>query len=558
MAELTKEAPGFVNVAAHLPDLARRQPHAPAIIAPLGRDRAGRRAYVFRTYRQLDQESDRAARGLASIGLTRGMRTVLMVKPSIEFFALTFGLFKLGAVPVMVDPGMGIAKLGACLEEAEPEAFIGIPKAQAARVILGWARGSIRIKVTVGRRWFWGGHRYRELLAAAAPEPFQMAPTEVDETAAILFTSGSTGLPKGVVYSHGNFAGQVECLRETFDVRPGERDLATFPLFGLFDPALGMTTLVPDMDPTRPADADPAKLIEAIEDFGASFMFGSPALLDRLSRYTKERDIQLGSIRRIISAGAPVPPRVLERISGALVGDAQVFTPYGATESLPNCSIGSREILAETGAETPKGRGVCVGRPVKDVTVKVIAIDDGVIESWSEDRCLPAGEVGEIVVKGPRVTRGYFGREEATRLAKIGDPNGDFYHRMGDLGTFDEQGRLWFCGRKTHRVETAQGPLFTVCCEGVFNAHPKVLRTALVGLGEPGSQTPVICVELDREHRGADQAAVVAELKELGAVYPHTRGIARFLFHPGFPVDIRHNSKIFREKLRPWAAARIA
>lgn len=539
-----------MNIATRLSEVARRQPGEPAVVV----DRTGVR--VTLRFRELEDESDRAAAGLASVGIVRGMRTVLMVTPGAEFFVLAFALFKLGAVPVMVDPAMGARKLGACLAEAEPAAFIGIPKAHTARLLLGWARRSVRINVTVGRR-VWGTHGYHALMARTPIAKFDTADTTADETAAILFTSGSTGPPKGVVYTHGNFDGQVDCLSETFGFGPGERDLATFPLFALFDPPLGVTALIPDMDPTRPAAAKPVRLLATIEEFGATSMFGSPALVDRLSRHTLANGITLPSLRRVICAGDAVPPRVLGQMAAALVDGAEVFTPYGATESLPNCSIGSREILAETAARTASGYGVCVGWPVAGVEVHVIGIQDGPIDRWEDSLRLPVGEVGEIVVKGARVTARYYGRDDLTRTAKIADPAGGFFHRMGDLGKFDESGRLWYCGRVSHRVRTESATLFTICCEAVFNNHPKVFRTALVGVGQPPRQTPVICVELENRHRRADKQTLIRELRELGVQHPHAAGIEHFIFHRGFPVDARHNSKILREKLRPWAARRI-
>ena len=301
----------------------------------------------------------------------------LMVKPSLDFFTLTFALFKCGAVPVVVDPGMGLKNLGVCLAEAKPEAFIGIPEAHAARILFKWAKGMIRTKVTVGRRWFWGGHSLQDLSVRGRAEGnYVPVSTATDETAAILFTSGSTGVPKGAVYTHGNFSAQVEMIRETYSIEPGEKDMPTFPLFALFDPALGMSAVIPDMDATRPAAVKPENIIEPILRHGVTNMFGSPALIRKVGRYGEAHGVKLPSLRRAISAGAPMPARVLESFSKMLSGEAQVFTPYGATESLPVCSIGSAEVLAETRKKTDRGAGVCVGRPVNGMTVEVIRIDD--------------------------------------------------------------------------------------------------------------------------------------------------------------------------------------
>jgi acyl-CoA synthetase (AMP-forming)/AMP-acid ligase II len=394
------------------------------------------------------------------------------------------------------------------------------------------------------------------------------------------------------------FEAQVRLLRATYGMQPGEVDLATFPLFALFDPALGMTCVVPRMDFTRPAQADPASIIQTIRDHGCTNMFASPALVDRLARYGIERGVKLDSLKRAVSAGAPISPAILERFTRLLPEDAQVFTPYGATEALPVASIGSREILEETAAATARGAGVCVGRPVEGMTVRIIAITDESIERWSEDLALPPKQIGEIVVAGPVATREYFGKPEATRAAQIpwmsdeatkrrSDEETDTrapagcFHRMGDVGYFDDSGRLWMCGRKAHRVETAEGTLFTVRCEAVFNQHPKVFRTALVGVNRrqaghateggtavsavhhPGGARsgrwcePVLCVELERRAGRAEREVLRQELLELGSRHTHTRTIQTILFHPRFPVDVRHNAKIFREKLALWAAVRL-
>jgi acyl-CoA synthetase (AMP-forming)/AMP-acid ligase II len=547
------------NVAAHLPKMARLLPETPAIFIPRGRDGLQTR-YAQYTFAELDRESSRRAVALESIGIRRGVRTVLMVPPGFEFFALTFALFKVGAVPVLVDPGMGVKNLKICLAEAQPQAFIGIPKAHLARVLLGWGKPAVKILLTVGRCLFWGGSALEKVLSKVpGDQKYETAQTADDETAAILFTSGSTGVPKGAVYSHGNFCAQVEMLRQVYEICPGEIDLPTFPLFALFAPALGMTSVVPEMDFTRPADVDPIKIVNAIQKFQITTMFGSPALIDRVGRYGEARGVKLPSLKRAISAGAPVSAAVLERFSSMLSAGAQLFTPYGATEALPVCSIGSEEILTETRQVTDQGRGVCVGKPVPGVELEIITVTDEPIARWDAGLKLAVGEIGEIVVKGPQVTRSYFNRDESTALGKIPDlDNNGFYHRMGDLGYRDEQGRVWFCGRKTHRVMTAAETLFTIPCEAIFNTHQEVFRTALVGVGTIGKLRPVLCVELEKNADTTTLARIHQELLAIGAEHAITRNIKTFLFHPAFPVDIRHNAKIFREKLAIWAGEQLS
>ncbi|MDD2583045.1 MAG: fatty acid CoA ligase family protein [Desulfuromonadaceae bacterium] len=542
---------GIVNISRPLTEMAVLQPDTPAIIFP--------QKQRTLSFRELDEESDHIAHGLGRIGIRRGTKTALLVPPSPELFALTFALFKAGAVPVFIDPGIGAKNMKGCLAEAEPEAFIGIPKAHLARRLLGWGRGSIRIRVVVGGGSLWGGVPLTEMRRAERGDhPFIPADTRGDDLAAILFTSGSTGPPKGAVYTHGTFAAQVDTLRELYDIRPGEVDLPTFPLLALFAPALGMTAVIPQMDFTRPGTVDPRQSLGPAARFSATTMFGSPALLNRVGRYAATHAVTLPNLKRVISAGAPVPASVLARFAAMLPADGEIFTPYGATEALPVSSIGSREVLAETGDMTGKGHGVCVGRPVKSITIAIIPITDSPIDIWSDDLALPILEVGEITVRGPQVSTSYLNRPEATRMAKIPDPAGGVWHRMGDVGYRDSTGRIWFCGRKAHRVVTSHATLYTIPVEGIFNTHAKVFRTALVGLGPLGSQQPVLCVELEATAGKVEQDLIRTELFELGSRYPHTRDIREILFHPAFPVDIRHNAKIFREKLAAWAGEKLS
>jgi len=506
------------------------------------------------TCAELDALCDRAAHALHAAGVRKGTRTVLMVKPGPEFFAIAFALFKIGAISVLVDPGMGIKNLGQCLAEAEPTAFVGIPKAHVARKLFGWARQSLRINVTVGRRLFWGGHSFPALMAATPDDPFAVEDSKPDEVAAILFTSGSTGVPKGVVYTHATFASQVELLREVYAIAPGEVDLSTFPLFALFGPALGMASVVPWMDASRPASANPVDLVAAIEKFSCTSMFVSPALVNLLGRHCEAGGKRLPSLRRVISAGAPASPAALERLARALGDGVEIFTPYGATEALPVSSIGSARILGETRKRTDAGHGVCVGRPVPGVEVAIIPIVEDAIPEWNEELRLAPNEIGEIVVRGPNVTGSYFNRVESTRLAKISD-GATILHRMGDVGYLDEDGRLWMCGRKSHRVRTEDRVMFTIPCEAIYNTHSAVFRSALVGVESDGATKPVICIELDPGQSASD--ALTSQLLALGAGAEASRGIDTLLYHPGFPVDVRHNAKIFRERLAIWAARKL-
>jgi len=542
------------NIAAALPRLAAQSPQRVAMRCPGTRRADGLANYdVELTYGELDRRSDAIAAGLAKRGIVRGTRAAIMVRPSPEFFLLMFALFKAGAVPVLIDPGIDKRALRQCLDEAAPEAFIGIPLAHVARVLLGWAK-SARIRITTGQRAFLADDTLARVERAGAGVGSQLADTQPDEVAAIVFTSGSTGVPKGVVFRHRHFVAQIEMMGEAFGIVPGGVDLPTFPPFALFDPALGLTSVIPDMDPTRPAQADPFKLLDSINRFGCDQLFGSPALMAVLARHGQP----MPTIKRVTSAGAPVPPDTVARLRELLPDDAQFWTPYGATECLPVAVIEGRE-LQSTRAATEGGAGTCVGRAVARNDVRIIRIDDAPIAQWSDDLIVDTGVVGEITVAGPTATDSYFNRDAMTRLAKIrehADGAERIVHRMGDVGYLDEQGRLWFCGRKTHRVETANGPLYTEQVEPVFNTHPKVRRTALVGTGAKGAQLPLLWVELHTPRIGnSERERIVEELRAIGAAHAHTAGIERFRFHPGFPVDIRHNAKIGREKLTLQAQA---
>lgn len=541
--------PNGCNIARHLPRLARDTPDRPAVVT--------QKDGVVTTFAELEKRTNRYANGLRGIGMVRGTRVLVMIKPGLEFTSVVFALLKLGALPVMVDAGMGIGNMLRCIGQVAPEAMIGLPQARMLRLWRPGAFKSIKQMVTVGRRWLGGGYSLAHLHDQSSDE-FEIPAFRPMEQAAILFTSGSTGPAKGVVYEHGMFDAQVRSLKSCYGFEDGEVELATFPLFALFCPALGMTCVFPDMDFSRPGRVDPERIVRAVGDYGPTSAFGSPALWNKVSAYCLQHDLKLTGLRRVLIAGAPVDWRLIERLTRCLADTTEIHTPYGATEALPVASVTGGEILGDCLARTRSGAGICVGKIVPGRKVEIIRIIDGPIGQWSKDLVLPPGQKGEIVVSGEAVTKEYASLPEATAKAKIAD--GDrVWHRLGDIGYFDETGRLWYCGRKSHRVEASRGPMFSICCEAVFNEHRGVARSALVGVGRGSQRRPVIVVEPVSERRpaSAKRQALPNELLQLGREREITRNIGTVLVHPSFPVDVRHNAKINREELAAWAERRL-
>jgi acyl-CoA synthetase (AMP-forming)/AMP-acid ligase II len=545
------------NIARHLALMAAAAPTRAALKIPRGRTATGDIDYLALTFADLDAEVSAWSARLTAAGIRRDDRTLLMVRQGLPLIASAFALFRLGAVPVVIDPGMGFKNFLSCVARSRPRALVGIRLAQVISHVWRPTFQSVAIRVTAS------GSLTDRLSPRKAEIENRKSDTVVsaaDELAAILFTSGSTGKPKGVCYEHGMFDAQVRLIRATYDIQPGEVDLPLLPIFALFNPALGMTTIVPEIDPRRPAEVDPAKIVQAIRQEGVTNSFGSPTLWRKIGDHCLAQNVTLPTLRRVLCAGAPVPA-VLWQNSRTFLPSGQLHSPYGATEALPVASVSASEIGP---AST---RGACVGRPVTGVDVRVIALSDSPFATLADTRELPRGEIGEIIVRGPIVTKEYDALPEATAAAKIRDtpgssaglepgasvpPNGAVWHRMGDCGYLDDDGRLWFCGRKVERVETLRGPLYTEPCEQVFRAHPRVTRCALIGLGERGEQRAARVVEADVTE--SDQARAFArELRALAVQHEHTTPIKIYYFHPKFPVDVRHNAKIHRLTLAQWA-----
>lgn len=544
------------NIAHLLRSQASIQPRHPAVVFPAGRSNdGGRRHIAWRhlTFGELEEQSDRLAWGLREYGFRPGTTALLMIRPTLDFYALVFAVLKAGAVPVLIDPGMGWKGFLRCVKQVSPEAFIGIPAAHALRLCCRSAFRSIRLSVTMGSWRLWGGRTIPELLEHTCSKPFPIyEPQQPDELAAVLFTSGSTGPAKGVCYSHAIFAAQCRIVQQLCQIRPGEFDLACFPLFSLFSLANGATAVIPQMDAAAPASINPECVREALRQWPVSYSFGSPALWKHVADYCVKRDLPLEGLKRVFMSGAPVPKSTHAALRSLLDADAATYAPYGCTEALPIAVLDGATILDPAQQAEGVGKGTCVGRIIPEITAVVIPVTDAPLENADPAAmALPQGQIGELCVCGQCVTSHYYHRPDADRAAKIHSADGRLWHRVGDVGYFDAQNRFWFCGRKNHRVELPDGgTLFSIPAESYFNAMPGVARSALVGIGEGTRRHAAIVIEPQMGAHPSPQ-----ELLRQAAAVPALAAVKKVLIHSSpFPVDVRHNAKINREELARWAS----
>ncbi|HEY6879425.1 MAG TPA: fatty acid CoA ligase family protein [Polyangiales bacterium] len=545
-----------LNISLLLTEVAAAKPTKTAVVVSGARASDGKIKYSRTTFAELEELTGRLAAGFLEQGCQPGEKALLMLKPGVEFIAVAFALFRIGVVPIMIDPGIGMTRVLECIRKSEPDYVLGIPQA----ILLRYARRSAFRTV---KKSFVSGRYFPSALAFPLSTLARTPAAEVgaveqgpESLVAILFTTGSTGAPKGVEYTPSVIRGQLAALAQTYGLTADDVDMPIMPVFVLGTLALGMTVVIPPIDPTQPVKADSAAVVEVIRDNAVTFSFGSPAVWNKVTRYCVQHGITLPSLRHLLVAGAPTPGSTL-RLLPRVITHGEFHTPIGATEGTPFAEISGREILQETLAKTERGAGFCVGRPMTTHEVRIIRVTEDVIEDWSQAECLPAGEIGEIVVTGPVVTKRYFMLPEATRSAKIYDGS-KVWHRLGDVGYLDEKGRVWFCGRKSHVAHYAGKAYYTVQVENLFNPLPQIWRTALVSL--EGDRGLALCVELQPEHAQAtkrDWQAFEHELRAIATM--NDIPIRYFLAHDGsFPVDKRHNAKIERPQLAVWAAQQIA
>jgi acyl-CoA synthetase (AMP-forming)/AMP-acid ligase II len=485
------------------------------------------------------------------MGIPTGAKVLMFVRPKVDFSAITFALFKAGFVPIFIDPGMGRQNLLAAIKQIKPDALIAEQEVHLAGLIFRSAFKTIRWKITLGGLAWGEMQKVSNWRDEVKEVPTVLENVNAEDHAAILFTSGGTGIPKGVLYTHRIFNRQTEMLQKIFDLQPGQVDIPGFPLFSLFTIAMGMTSAIPFMDPSKPAKADPRALVENINDHQATFVAGSPAIWERVADYCVKKNIKLPSVKHLVMFGAPVRFELHQKFQ-QILSNGQTFTPYGATECLPVSNISGADVLENGLEKMTQGKGTCIGRPVPGVEVKIIGITEEAIDNASDAEFITTPfQIGEIAVYGETVTPMYVDMPQKTAEAKMRDERGGLWHRMGDIGYFDGEGQLWFCGRKSHRVESAGELLSSVQCEAIYNQHPAIKRSALIAYGNGSEIKPAIVIEHKdgRLLNQQEKAHLFKELKEMGASFPHTQKIETFFQKKSFPVDVRHNIKIDRLRL---------
>jgi acyl-CoA synthetase (AMP-forming)/AMP-acid ligase II/pimeloyl-ACP methyl ester carboxylesterase len=507
--------------------------------------------YEALDFAALASRIDAYERGLAAAGLRAAERVIMLVKPGADFLALSYAVMGRGAVPVFIDPGMGIDAVVACIKEAEPSGFIGVPKAHLLRLKAATLFRSLRLCVVAGRFPFLGATPLRNLLVPAGGPPAPI-PRQADDPALVAFTSGATGRPKGVIFTNRMLTEQLAVFRGQFGFRGGDQDLPLLPVFSLFTAALGVGSIFPPLDPSRPLALVPEQIIRVMRDLGNQTSFGSPTLWAKLAEYCRQTGTSLPQLRRVFMAGAPVSPATIDLVRTACP-QAESFTPYGATEALPVTLAAAAELRERSPVRALSGeQGTPVGRAIDGVSLRVVHPAAGPTDAPLVD--CPERVIGEIIVSGGTVSREYLSRPEATAASKVSE--GDrIWHRMGDMGYLDASGQLYFCGRRAHLVTTPDRVFHSVPVETVFNRHPEVRRTALIEV----NGSPALVVEPRGRLAGIDaRRRLAAELRGIGAADPVTAPIRRFYFHASFPVDARHNAKIYRDRLAAWAATQVA
>ncbi|MCP4660410.1 MAG: AMP-binding protein [bacterium] len=532
---------GELNVIEFLRRAAERVPDRPALIFG-GGDGEGQQL----TFAELWERAARIAAGLASAGLVPGERAIVMIPMSAELYAALLGLLRGGYVAVFVDPWIGWRQIAAFSAFAEPRAWVGVTRSHLLRVLDRRIR-RIALTVTTGRRLgHWPAARTLAELEAATGR-CRVDPATADHPALITFTSGSSGSPKGANRTHGFLTAQHLALRREFPYDDDDVDMAMFPVFALNNLALGITTVVPEMDFRRVDAVDASQVLGQMERFGVTTCTASPPFFDRLVQYRGGRIPPGLRLRRILTGGAPVSDAQLRAWQRAFPR-TEIEVVYGSTEAEPVAHLRAAERLAATNDLRPRAPGYCVGRITEQLRARIIAIDRRPVslgdEGWPA-REVPPHAIGELVVSGDHVCRDYYRNPEAGRENKIVEPDGTVWHRMGDTGYLDRDGRFWLVGR-VHSTIFRHGEAIhpQLVEQAAGGEDPRIRRAAAVGLPDRElGERVVVVLETDA---GAElRAEVTARLQEAEQTVDEI-----VLSAEALPLDPRHRSKIDYQRLR--------
>lgn len=503
------------------------------------------------TFGELDELVQRTAEGLFGTGGVQvGDRVAVMIPPGVDLAIALYACWRMGAVPVLIDGGLGPAQMGAAMKVAHPNHLIGIRRALAAARTLRWPGRRIAVEPThrVARRLLGVEHDLASLQdAPSVPLPA----VDPDAEAAVVFTSGATGPSKGVRYSAARIDTQIRTLVEQYNISADDSLVAAFAPFALYGPAMGIPSAVPDMDVSSPGTLTAATLLDAVEAVDASLVFASPAailsVLETLDELGARDRTALDHVRLLLSAGAPVPGHVLRAAVDRLVPNAAAHTPYGMTECLPVADI-DLVSLESLGPDALHHLGVCVGMPVDSVELLIDPLDELGVPTG-----LPTSEpglLGEVWVRAAHQRLGYDRLWHTTHLASPADGT----HATGDIGTIDADGRLWIGGRTGHVIRTATGPVAPTPIERAVDMLDGIRRSAAVGVGPAGAQVVVVIAETSDAGRRPRQSSL-DRIDRIRAAVAEATGldVAACLEVPSLPVDRRHNSKIDRTRLADWA-----
>jgi acyl-CoA synthetase (AMP-forming)/AMP-acid ligase II/pimeloyl-ACP methyl ester carboxylesterase len=526
----------------------------------LGTDK-DRLKYNMLSYSELKARTIQYQRGLISLGMSPGKKIIMLLSPCHDFLAFTYAILACGGVPVFIDSGIGTQKLCECIQKSQAQGVILSSKAQILyllkrkKIFSGMTIVVNASPVPIG---FGANLDFFLNFSAAETQIFKADPNAM---AMVAFTSGATGCPKGAIFTNENLAAQLQIFQRHFKLAPEERDLPLLPIFSLYSCALGSAPVFYPISPGKPLDLDPEQVCKAINDLGIRTSFGSPTLWAKIAEFIEVQPTQLSSLRKIFIAGTSVPSKLISILNKVIPG-AEIFTPYGATEALPTTLSPARDLPQIPSLASNGMSGIAIGKILPEVELKIIQIVEGPIFEDSQIQELDFLAIGEIIVSGDNISKSYLLNDAANANNKIILSSGQIWHRIGDTGYQDSEGNLYYCGRVAHITksllsDTTQEVLFSEPVELVFNNHIKIRRTALIYLSDQRKSALAVEPEPKYFPRSLEEYnSFVCDLRELATSTNFTRNIKDFFFFKSFPVDARHNAKIFRDQLGTLAVTR--